>query len=282
MQFCMKKKLLILISFLNSIFAVAENKVLQLYPEGDANLQKVTIQYFIPQKSSGSAVIVCPGGGYAGLCDTYEGVDTARYLNQFGITSIVLRYRVGRNLNATPLDDVLNAVRYVRENADKYGINPDSIGIIGFSAGGHLASLAATYGQGISKVNFQILIYPVISLADEITHKGSQINFLGTLLNEENKQKYSSNLQVTASTPPAFICHSVTDRIVSVKNSRMYVEALEKFNIPVTYLELPRGAHGFGASRSPEWKIWQDACKEWLIANKFGIYLDLRIYDKQR
>lgn len=232
--------------------------------------KNVSIQYFVPENRTGAAVIVCPGGGYGGLCDSYEGYEVARWLNKFGITAIVLRYRVGYNLDLLPLTDSLTAVRYVRENAAQYGIDPDRIGIIGFSAGGHLASATATHGKGESAVNFHILIYPVISLSDKWTHKGSQQNFLGKLISEETKTKYSSDLQVTAETSPAFVCHAATDQLVPVENSRMYVDAMKKHKVPVTYLELPQGAHGLGCGSGPHWKAWLDACGEWLLKNKLG------------
>jgi acetyl esterase/lipase len=262
--------ILFLLFIVSGVVRASETKLIALYDVQAPEKQQVTLQYFIPEKQSGTAVIICPGGGYFALCDSYEGEDVANYLNQLGITAILLRYRTGKELNITPLEDALEAVRYVRKNASKYGINPDAIGIMGFSAGGHLASLAAVYGKNDTAVNFQILIYPVISLLDEWTHKGSQVRFLGSLNSDENKRKYSSDLQVTPLTPPAFICHAVTDRTVSVENSRMYVAALKKFNIPVTYLELAKGAHGFGAGKSPEWKIWQDGCKKWLFENKLA------------
>ena len=239
--------------------------------DNDPRAEKVTIQYFIPEKQSGSAVIICPGGGYYELCDTYEGEEVARWLNSLGISAILLRYRTGENLNAAPLDDVLNAICYVRKNADLYGIDSNKIGIIGFSAGGHLAANAAVYGKNESAVNFHILIYPVISLNDQWTHKVSRQNFLGTLLNEENIQKYSAELNVSSEISSAFVCHSATDRSVPVQNSRMYVDALQKHNVSVTYLELPKGGHGFGSGKSQEWKIWQNACEKWLKENNLII-----------
>lgn len=232
--------------------------------------KNVSIQYFVPEKRTGAAVIVCPGGGYGGLCDSYEGYEVARWLNKFGITAIVLRYRVGYNLDILPLTDGLTAVRYVRENAAQYGIDPDRIGIIGFSAGGHLAATVATHCKDDSAVNFHILIYPVVSLSDKWTHKGSQTNFLGKLISEETKKKYSGELQVTAETSPAFVCHAVTDQLVPVENSRMYVDAMKKHNVPVTYVELPQGAHGLGCGSGPHWKAWQDACEKWLLEHKLG------------
>ena len=257
---------------------VGEHAPIQLYSviacdemTKDTHAEKVTIQYFIPEKRSGAAIIICPGGAYYTLCDSYEGYQVAHWLNQLGITAILLRYRVGGNLNVAPVDDALNTIKYIRQNADLYEIDPDKIGIMGFSAGGHLASVAATNGKNDTAVNFHILIYPVISLLDQWTHKNSQKNFLGSLLNEENKKQYSSELQVSKDTSMAFVAHSVTDRTVSVENSRMYVDALKKYNIPVSYLELARGGHGFGTGRSPEWKLWQEACKKWLLENKLCI-----------
>ncbi len=239
--------------------------------EGGVNAEKVTIQYFMPENKNGTALLICPGGGYGCLCDSYEGTDIAKWLTRYGITCIVLRYRVGSELKTCPLNDAAQAMCIIRKNAAKYGIAPDRIGVIGFSAGGHLASSLATHYKDFpgSRPDFQILIYPVITMLDN-THAGSRNNFLGTNASEQDKIRFSNEKQVSSTDCMAFVCHAVTDQVVPVINSRNYVEALKQHNIPVEYLELPSGAHGLGCGHSPEWEAWQTACLAWLQKNKLA------------
>ena len=147
----------------------------------DGRRAAVTVRFFSPEKPNGTAVLICPGGGYGGLCDSYEGTDVAKWLNKYGVTGIVLRYRVGRDLNIAPFLDVTQAMAQIRLNAAKFGIKPDRIGVMGFSAGGHLASTLATHGASnpLTRPDFQILIYPVITFGEK-THGGSRDNFLGS------------------------------------------------------------------------------------------------------
>lgn len=236
----------------------------------DARAGNVTIRYFVPEKPNGTAVLICPGGGYGGLCDSYEGNDVAKWLNKYGVTGVVLRYRVGRDLKTVPFLDVMRAMTLVRLNAGKFGIKPDRIGVMGFSAGGHLASVLATHGSSNpqTRPDFQILIYPVITFGEK-THRGSRDNFLGPAVTPAMIKLFSSELQVSKNSPTAFVCHAVTDQLVPVDNSRAYVTALRKKNIPVEYLELPKGAHGLGCGSGPEWKAWQDGCIAWM--QKLGL-----------
>lgn len=252
---------------LNAWIALAER--IPLWPEEtepDAKSKGVSLEYFTPTNANGAAIIVCPGGGYGGLCDSYEGTDVAKWLNGLGFIGIVLRYRVGGNcVPDTPLVDAERAMEYVGRHAAEHKIDPARIGIIGFSAGGHLASTLATHFKGAeTRPDFQILIYPVITFGN-YTHGGSRSNFLGpNAADQAQVDLYSNELQVKDATPQAFVCHSLKDGLVPVENSRMYVAALKAYNIPVDYLELPSGDHGLGCGTGPEWKAWQEACARWL------------------
>ncbi len=243
-------------------------------------IDNVKIEYYKPENPNGAAVVICPGGGYGCLCSSYEGVDIAKWLNQYGIAGIVVYYSVAEHgLHPRPLQQASLAMRIVRMNAAEHGIDPGRIGIMGFSAGGHLASSLATHYRAgdpaqtqkanhySSRPDFQILIYPVITMGGK-THAGSRNNLLGDLADDpEMRHYYSNELQVKPDNPPAFVCHAVTDSVVPVDNSRMYVEALRKNGVPVEYVELPRGEHGLGSGTGEDWKAWQDACLEWLKIN---------------
>lgn len=263
-------------------FAAGTGKVFEMplwQPgEGGANAEKVKVGFYLPEKPDGRAVVICPGGAYGGLCSSYEGRDMAKWLNERGIAGIVLYYRVSPNRHPAPLNDARRAMQLVRANAAQYGINPNKIGIMGFSAGGHLATTMATHFTAgdpaakdplervSSRPDFQIAVYPVVSMLEH-THKGSQRNLLGNEPSPELLKELSNELQVTPQTPPAFVCHSVKDSAVRVINSRMYVEALRRNGVPVTYVELPKGAHGLGCGKGEDWQAWLDACHKWLQEN---------------
>lgn len=225
-------------------------------------------------KPNGVGVVVCPGGGYGVLCSSYEGYEIADWLGGFGITAAVLHYSIPGH-HPEPLNQARKAIRILRSRAGEFGLRADRIGIMGFSAGGHVASSAATHvcpgdpagktreEQVSSRPDFQILIYPLITMG-EFTHCGSLDKLLGPDPSAEMKDFLSNEKQVTDDTPPAFLCHSVTDQAVPVENSRMYVQALREHNVPVEYLELPEGSHGLGGSSSPLWTVWKNAAFEWL------------------
>ncbi len=252
-------------------------------PTPEEFIDSVRMEYYQPETPNGTAVVICPGGGYGCLCSSYEGVDVAKWLNRFGITGIVLYYSVGEHgLHPRPMQQAALAVRTVRMEAEKYGIDPDRIGIMGFSAGGHLASSLATHfrdgdpsqkervRQFSSRPDFQILIYPVVTLGEK-THGGSRDHLLGELAADPDMIRYYSNeQQVAANNPPAFLCHAVTDKLVPVDNSRMYADALRKHGVPVQYVELPRGDHGLGSGVGPDWAAWQEACLDWLLKNNLA------------
>ncbi len=251
--------------------------------EGGQKAQIVTLTWHVAEKPNGVTILICPGGGYGGLCSSYEGHDIARWLNGFGISGAVLEYRCAPNRHPLPLNDAKRAMRIVRRDAPARGLDPQRIGVIGFSAGGHLACTLATHFDpgdqsapvdSIERIScrpdFQILVYPVVSMCEAITHGGSRDNLLGPDQTDELRKFLSNERMVTIDTPPAFVAHSRKDQMVPVENSRLYVAALEKAGVPVTYHELADGAHGLGCGNGPYWIEWQSECEKWLKANRLA------------
>ncbi|MES2573928.1 MAG: alpha/beta hydrolase [Bacteroidota bacterium] len=252
---------------------------------GVLKVSQPTLSVFLSDSkiANGTSVIICPGGGYHHLSINKEGYKIAKWLNTLGISAFVLKYRLPSDLimkdkSIGPLQDAQEAVRIVRRNAEKWKLDPDKIGIIGFSAGGHLASTLATKFDEkvyISKDNtsarpdFSILIYPVISMQDGITHKGSKTNLLGENPSLEMGDKYSNEKQVNVTTPKTFIVHATDDKSVPVENSINYYLALKQNKIPVEMHIYENGGHGFGLGVEGTNKTWTKACENWLIANKF-------------
>lgn len=238
-----------------------------------------TLEKYTPAKPNGTSVIICPGGGYVRLSIDHEGEDVARALNEFGITGFVLKYRlpndsIMEDKSIGPLQDAQQAIRMVRQQAAAWGLNPNKIGIIGFSAGGHLASTAATHfnvkadataRETISvRPDFVILLYPVVSFDDSIAHKGSKINLVGKNPTEEQIKLYSNELQVTKNSPPAFIVHAGDDKTVPVENSIRYYMACIKNKVPVEMHLYPGGGHGFGLNNKTTTDKWFDRLMNWI------------------
>jgi len=238
----------------------------------DANAWITVHQPAVP---NGTTIVICPGGGYGGLVVGPEGHGIANWLNQHGITGVVLEYRLPAGRHAVPLLDAQRTIRTVRANARKWNLDPSKIGIMGFSAGGHLASTAATHfdsgdasaTDAIDRVScrpdFAILVYPVIMMG-ESTHSGTKMNLLGKDPSPELLKLYSNDLQVTQATPPMFLAHAVNDGPVPPDNSRALFAALQKRNIPSNYLELPSGGHGLNGYKGPMWDAWQEQSLAWL------------------
>lgn len=232
-----------------------------------------------PEKSTGTAVVICPGGAYWGLAIKHEGSQVAKWLNSLGITAFVLKYRlpddsIMKNKSIGPMQDGQEAIRIVRRHAKEWGINPDKIGIMGFSAGGHLASTISTHfdekvyeskDTTSARPDFSLLIYPVISMDSSITHGGSRENLLGKNPSPEMIKHFSNDLQVTGKTPPAFMVHSIDDGAVPVENSMEYALAMKKNHIPCELHIYERGGHGYGLGRSNGTEsTWTEACSKWL------------------
>lgn len=215
-----------------------------------SNVSVPEMYIYLPEKAknTGAAVVICPGGGYSGVAIAHEGHDMAKWLNTKGIAGIVLKYRMPNKHKEIPLADAQQAIRYVRDNAKEMGINPNKIGISGFSAGGHLASTASTHyaTTGTStRPDFSILFYPVITM-DVSTHGGSKVNLLGDRPSLSDIYTFSNEKQVNSNTPPAILLLSDDDTAVPPANSYQYYDALKKNNVPAAMYIFPEGGHGWG------------------------------------
>jgi acetyl esterase/lipase len=223
--------------------------------------------------------VICPGGGYGGLAISYEGHDVARWLNTLGVTGVVLKYRHAPKVrHPAPLEDAHRALRMVRAHADEWKIDPSRVGILGFSAGGHLASTAGTHFDGgdasakdpvdrlSCRPDFMILVYPVITMADPYTHKGSRRNLLGDRPDPKLVELLSNEKQVTAKTPSTFLAHTSEDSAVPPQNSVMFYEALVRNKVPAELHIYEKGQHGLGMNRRPElpFSSWPERCAAWL------------------
>ncbi len=210
---------------------------------------KANMQVFLPSNASGRAIVGCPGGGYSHLSMQSEGTDWAEYFNRQGIAYCVLTYRMPQGDRSLPMSDAQNAIRMVRDSAQAWSINPYDVGIMGFSAGGHLASTTATHAPIEARPNFQILFYPVISMDERVTHKGSVVNFLGDNRSDESLVKsFSNDKQVHKhETPPAILIMAADDKAVPpLTNGLPYYTALLRAGIPAALHIYPAGGHGFG------------------------------------
>jgi len=265
-----------------------ESLVLPLWPEGvpqakgNEEADRPDITVYPAANPTGAGILICPGGGYGCLCSSYEGHDIAAWLNRYGIAGIVLKYRLSPYRHPVPWLDVSRAMRLTRSNAAAWGLDPQRLGILGFSAGGHLAAYLATHhdaGQPQhanpverigSRPDFLMLVYPVISMRSGLTHEGTCENLLGQGASPTEREARSCELQVKADTPPAFLAHSTKDSAVPVVNSRIFRDALQAHHVPVTYFELTSGDHGLGCGKGPEWTAWQAAALKWLQDQKLA------------
>jgi acetyl esterase/lipase len=254
-----------------------DNRDPQNYNRWMTRIQSPAISVHRPSsENTGTAVVICPGGAYAGLAIDKEGYDVARWFASLGVTGVVLKYRVNDYGHPAPRDDVKRALRTIRHRAKKLGVSPQRIGVMGFSAGGHLASTAGTHfdagdpqaadpiDRESSRPDFMILVYPVISFRPEVGHPGSKHNLLGdnpdlTLIDE-----YSNETRVTAETPPTFVVHTIDDP-VKVENSIVFFRALKQHNVPVTFAVFPTGGHGYGLGvNGGKVAKWPKRCEAWL------------------
>jgi pectinesterase len=246
-----------------------------------AKVSTPTLTIFKPLKPNGKSVIVCPGGGYTILAFDKEGTRVAQEMNKWGVTVFVLKYRMPDDVtnidkSLAPLQDAQQAIRFVRVNADKYKLQKNKIGIMGFSAGGHVASTAATHFNFNAdaantdttsvRPNFAILIYPVISFDSTITHKGSRNNLIGTSINVEKEIFFSNDLQVTTNTPPTFLVHAGDDSAVPVENTIRFYQACIKNKVPAEAHLYPKGGHGFGLINKTTEDKWLDRLATWIAA----------------
>jgi acetyl esterase/lipase len=246
-----------------------------------SRVTKPTLEVYLPEKerSSGAAVIICPGGGYKVIVYQGEGIATAKEFARNGVAAFVLKYRLPDDSTMVdktigPLQDVQQAIKLVREHAARWGVQRDKVGIMGFSAGGHLAATAATHFEKALVENssntplrpdFQVLVYPVISMQDSLTHADSRSNLLGRQPSREIVDLFSNELQVTARTPPAYLTHAADDKLVDVDNAIAYFEKLRRQGVEVEMHIYPKGGHGFIFRQ----KGWMEPLLQWMKTNKW-------------
>ena len=231
----------------------------------DADIPTLTL-YAPAHATTDAAIIVAPGGSYHNLASNHEGRQIANFLNAAGFTAFVLKYRLGpRYHHPVELGDVQRAIALVRSQANEFGVSAHRIGIMGFSAGGHLASSASTHFDETNRPDFAILVYPVISLTAPYTHQGSLHNLLGDTPDPKLAQELSSELQVTAKTPPTFLFSTSADTTVPPENSVAYYLALHKAGVPAELHIFQNGPHGVGlALGDPALSVWPTLLLDWL------------------
>jgi len=250
-----------------------------------ANVTSPTVMVFNPvkQDANKTAIIVCPGGGYARLASGHEGNEVAEAFNKIGVTVFVLKYRLPfdscmTNKEIVPLQDLQQTIKLVRDRAAGFDINPAMLGVIGFSAGGHLVSTGITkfsesYIENTSNTSlrpdFAILGYPVISMDSAICHKGSRDNLLGKKAADAKLNLFSSDMQVTAQTPPTFLVHASDDKSVPVENSIRFYQALIKNKVNAELHIYQNGGHGFGLHNATTTDAWFERAISWMRVNKF-------------
>ena len=251
------KRLFILFLIAMTANVMNAQKVIDLWPDGPTNASsdpddKAELHVFLPdaKKATGRAIVMCPGGAYSHLAMQHEGTDWSYYFNHQGIALIVLKYRMPHGNHAVPLSDAVEAMRTVRRNAKTWHIDPKQVGIMGFSAGGHLASAIATHAKGDAKPDFQILFYPVITMEPSITHQESMENFLGEKPKKKLISEYSTDKQVTRATPRAFIALSDDDDLVLPANGAYYYQECYRHDVPASLHIYPTGGHGWGYRES--------------------------------
>ncbi|MEP2278585.1 alpha/beta hydrolase [Maribacter sp.] len=301
----MKNRLLLLFLVLVS-YVSAQDTIISLWPEDKipnqlkssekevheqseilriSKVQVPIIEVYLPSKrdATGEAVLIFPGGGYGILAYDWEGTDIAKFLNSKGIAGIVVKYRLPSDVSQkdkkyVPLIDAQRAIRLVRSNAQRFNVKSDKIGIIGFSAGGHLASTLGThFNEKVYKAvdeidtenarpDFMALGYPVISFG-EMTHQGSKRNLIGEHPSIDLVDYFSNEKQVTESTPPTFLLHATDDMVVPVENSLLFYKAVKDKNISATMHIYPKGGHGFGLGLHDEHlKGWSNLLIEWIVS----------------
>lgn len=282
----MKNHYFLVIMLLFSSFKMTAQEKILLYPKGTAESNELKVEekwrdkdFLVniseprmiafpadADKANGTAVLICPGGGYGGVSAIKEGEEIAKWFNQLGISAFVLYYRMPNGHYKIPLKDAQTAISIIRKNSKKWKIDKNKIGVMGFSAGGHLASTVGTHFKKKSeRPAFMILGYPVVTMDSTFTHRGSRDNLLGKKPSDELVKLYSNELQVTKKTPPTFLFHAKDDGAVPIKNSENLVNALKQHNVSAELVEYEKGGHGFGMRPTGiDSDNWPEALKNWL------------------
>ena len=240
--------------------------------KGEAAADGVTLTPHLPKEgqANGAAVVICPGGGYGMCVMTYEGNEVGKWFAERGVTAFVLKYRVRPHRHPLPGNDVRRAIAHVREGAGGYGVDPGRIGVMGFSAGGHLAGTAGVHFENaLQRPDFMILAYPVISMKDGVTHGGSKKNLLGDDPSPELVEKMSLETQVTPKTPPAFLFQTNEDKAVPAENVLLFAGALRAAGVPCEFHMFNDGPHGVGLGRHPGSAKWPGLLEDWMRRSGF-------------
>jgi len=252
-------------------------KTIKIWDEAGGNRKKKRSKLFIflPEQPnhSGISVIICPGGSYFWLDMNKEGIAVAKYLSNQGIAAFVLKYRTAIRGNHHPamIQDLERAIQIVKANSKEYGINSEKVGVMGFSAGGHLAGTAAIYSENELKPYFAAMIYPVVSMQDNICHKKSRKNLLGKRYSDELKEKMSLEKNVSTGMPPIFLLHCIGDKTVDYQNSVIFQKALSEKKIKHKFFlldECGKGGHGFGINPNGKATGWIDEFLRWILENE--------------
>lgn len=283
------KIMLLLLCPIGYLHNAAAQKVIPLYPAGHIPFAKAggevpRLTYYKPeQKKSDIAVIVCSGGSYGGRANDWEGIPACKKLNEAGIAAFLLDYRLPNakymdHKEIVPLTDAQKAIGYVRTHAREYGISPNKVGIMGFSAGGHLVTTVETHFDTTALENkrhislrpdFVVAVYPVVSFADSLTHLQSRSNLIGPDITPEKIKEFSNELHVTDETPPTFITAAIDDDVVKVQNSLYLEAALRQHRVPVRMFLYAKGGHGFGVDHIKNVAVqWTEPCFKWILSEE--------------
>lgn len=260
----MRNILLITGLLLCTVVVDAQNLVLPLYDEAEFKVlassedEMPELHVYLPSSPSGQGVVVCPGGGYKGLSFGSEGVSVAKWLNGKGIAAFVVRYRMPAGRSEVPIGDLTRAFEIVMDNAGEWNVAADEIGLMGFSAGGHLAATGLVTLKGRLRPDFGILVYPVISMKKDITHQFSKANLIGKTPSDELVDKFSAEMQVSGDTPPAILFHCSDDPAVKPENSIVFYQAMLANGVPAEMHIYPAGKHGWGFMENSPFKYFEE------------------------